>query len=161
MSDQAPSATSGAMPGPPAEPSPDTPHGATVGDAVRWLVAAACVGAAVIHFAYAPPHLDEAASHGAFFLAVAWAQLGAAVALARWRDARWPWWAAAGLNAAVIGVWVVSRTIGVPGSDAESVGFADVLATGLEAVAVAGALVALRPAVARRPVVRLHPAVGG
>ncbi|MDD9370399.1 MAG: hypothetical protein PV358_09825 [Acidimicrobiales bacterium] len=132
-----------------------------VAEALRWLVVAVCVGSAVVHFAYAPTHLDEEASHGAFFLTVAWAQLGVAFALARWREVRWPWLAAAGVNAAVIAVWLVSRTAGVPGSDAESVGFPDALATGLEAVAVVGALLALRPALSDRPMARLHPVVGG
>ena len=144
----------------PAAPANAGP-GAGVGDTLRWLVAAACVGSAVVHFAYAPTHLDEQASHGAFFLTVAWAQLGVAFALARWRGPRWPWWAAAGVNAAVIAVWVLSRTAGVPGSDAESVGFPDALAAGLEAVAVLGAVLALRPARAARPFARLHPVVGG
>jgi hypothetical protein len=132
-----------------------------VGDALRWLVAAACVGSAVVHFANAPVHLDEEGSHGAFFLAVAWGQLGVAFALARWREVRWPWWSAVALNAAVIGVWALSRTAGVPGSDAESIGFPDALATGLEVVAVLGALAALRPALASRSTARLHPLVGG
>ena len=142
----------------PATPTATAPR---VVDTLRWLVVAMCVGSAVIHFAYAPSHLDESASHGAFFLAVAWAQLGVAFALARWREVSWAWWAAVGVNAAVMAVWVVSRTAGVPGSDAESIGFPDALATGFEAVAVVGALLALRPALAGRPMVRLHPVVGG
>lgn len=157
MSEEAPSAAPAPAGGPAASPS----SGSSIGDTLRWLVVAACAGSAVIHFAYAPTHIDEDAVHGAFFLTVAWGQLGVAFALARWRETRWTWWAAVGLNAAVIGVWVVSRTAGVPGSEAESVGFPDALATGLEAVAVAGALLALRPALAGRPVGRLNPIVGG
>ena len=147
------------------EAMPEAPAGGGAGprvaDGLRWLVVAACTASAVVHFAYAPTHLDEQTSHGAFFLTVAWAQLGVAFALARWRQVRWPWWAAAGVNAAVVAVWVVSRTAGVPGSDAESVGFPDALATGLETVALVGALLALRPALADRRVARLHPAMGG
>jgi hypothetical protein len=89
---------------PSAPPAPDPASTSTLGDLVRWLVVGACVGSAVIHFAYAPTHMDEDAVHGAFFLGVAWAQLGAAFALARWREPRWPWGAAAALNAAVVGV---------------------------------------------------------
>ncbi len=157
MSDEAPPAPTTAAAEPPVPPPP----GSSLGDTLRWLVVAACAGSAVIHFAYAPTHIDEDAVHGAFFLAVAWGQLGVAFALARWREARWPWWAAVGLNAAVAAVWLVSRTLGVPGSDAEAVGFPDALATGFEVVAVAAALLALRPAVAGRPLARLHPVVGG
>jgi hypothetical protein len=156
------------QPTPAATPPPDdaAQEGApqeqgSVGDLMRSLVVAACVGAAVIHFAYAPTHFDEEASHGAFFLAVGWAQLAVAFAVARWRAVPWPWMAAAGLNAAVAGVWVLSRTAGVPGSDAEAVGFPDLLATGLEVAAVAGALLALRPALAARPSPRISPVVGG
>jgi hypothetical protein len=157
MAEQEPFATTG----PAAEPAASSPLGRSVGQILRGLVIAACVGSAVIHFAHAPVHIDEDAAHGAFFLAVAWGQLGVAFALARWREIRWPWLAAAGLNAAVIAVWVVSRTVGVPGSDNKSVGFPDLLATGLEAVAVIGALAALRPALASRPSPRLHPVLAG
>src|SRR5262245_18634768 len=116
--------------------------------AVRLVVAAALVGAAVIHFAYAPVHLQENTAHGVFFLAIGWAQLGLAFALYRWREARWPWSAVAVINAGVIALWLVTRTAGLPGSDPEPWGFPDGLASGLEAVAVLGSLLALRPAVA-------------
>jgi hypothetical protein len=166
MSEQTPVEPTG-QPDAPAEavvtaptPAPEASR-SRLGDTLRALVVACCIGAAVVHFAYAPVHIDEDAFHGVFFLAVAWAQLTLAFALARWREARWPWLAAAGVNAAVAAVWVISRTAGVPGSDAEPVGFPDALATGLEVVAVAGALLALRPAVATRPVARLHPVLGG
>ena len=47
------------------------------------------LGAAVIHFAFAPDHLDEQTSHGVFFLVVGWLQLLGAGALAfRWRPQR-------------------------------------------------------------------------
>ena len=160
MSEHEPNAAAGEVGG--AAPGRSGPPQATssAGDVLRWLVAGACVGAAIIHFAYAPAHMDDDAAHGAFFLTAGWAQLGAAAALARWRDARRPLWAAAGVNAAVAAVWLLSRTAGVPGSDAEPVGFPDALATGLEVVAVAAALAALRPALAGRRVGRLDPVVG-
>jgi hypothetical protein len=157
----APEAASGAAPDVEVESAAAPAGGSSVGDALRWLVIAACAGSAAIHFAYAPTHLDEDTAHGIFFLGVAWGQLGVAFALSRWRAARAPWLVAAGLNAAVAAVWALSRTVGVPGSDGESVGFPDLLATGLEVVALAGALLAVRPALAARPVARLHPAVAG
>jgi hypothetical protein len=128
---------------------------------VRMVVAAALVGAAVIHFAYAPVHLEENTAHGVFFLAMGWVQLGLAFALYRWRDARWPWSATAVINAGVILLWVLTRTAGLPGSDSEPWGFPDGLASGLEAVAVLGSLLALRPAVASRPGPRVNPIFGG
>jgi hypothetical protein len=164
MSEQTPVETTG-QPGATgrtetAEPAAEA-SGARLGDTLRALVVASCIGAAVVHFAYAPAHFDEDAVHGVFFLVVAWAQLVLAFALARWRDARWPWVAVVGVNAAVAGVWLISRTAGVPGSDAEPVGFPDALATGLEVAAVVGALLALRPTLATRPVARVSPVLGG
>src|SRR4029453_7918884 len=108
MSDHAP-------PGAPATgttPAPTSSGGATV----RAVVIAASIGAAVIHFAYAPAHFEEKTLYGWFFLVLAWVQIGSAFALARWRSARWPWVATAAVNAAVIAIWLVSRTAGLPGS---------------------------------------------
>jgi hypothetical protein len=133
----------------------------TLGDALRWLAVAACAGAAVIHFAYAPTHIEEDATHGTFFLVTAWLQLGLAFALARWRTDRRPWLAAGAVNGAVAAVWVLTRTAGLPGEAPEPVGFPDTLATALEVVVVLAAVAALRPAWARRPSFRLHPVVGG
>ena len=63
----------------------------TVPDVARWLAALAMLGAAVIHFAFAPAHLSDQTSHGLFFLVVAWAQLLGAIALGfDWRPQR-PW----------------------------------------------------------------------
>jgi hypothetical protein len=89
----------------------------TLGDVLRWLAVAACAGAAVIHFAYAPTHIEEDATHGTFFLVTAWLQLGLAFALARWRTDRRPWLAAGVVNGAVAAVWVLTRTAGLPGED--------------------------------------------
>jgi hypothetical protein len=128
---------------------------------VRMVVAAALVGAAVIHFAYAPVHLEESTAHGVFFLALGWTQLGLAFAVYRWREERWPWVATALVGAGVIVLWLVTRTAGLPGSDPEPWGFPDGLASGLEAVAVLGSLLALRPALASRPAPRVNPVFGG
>jgi peptidoglycan/LPS O-acetylase OafA/YrhL len=133
----------------------------TLGDVLRLLAVAACAGAAVIHFAYAPTHIEEDATHGTFFLVTAWLQLGLAFALARWRTDRRPWLAAGVVNGAVAGVWVLTRTAGLPGEDPEPIGFPDTLATALEVVVVLAAVAALRPAWARRPSFRPHPLVGG
>ncbi|MEY2403746.1 MAG: hypothetical protein QOD38_1297, partial [Acidimicrobiaceae bacterium] len=70
-------------------------------------------GAAVVHVAVCPEHVREAALYGAFFAAAASAQLGwAAGALLK----RWAWLPVVGLvgNVAMIGLWAVTRTVGVP-----------------------------------------------
>lgn len=165
MSEQAPSTTGApdgaATAGPEVAPPRSSTPTSTIGDALRWAAAAACAGAAVVHFAHAPAHLDENALHGAFFLAVGWAQLAIAFALARWSTRRTTWIAAAAVDAGVVAVWVLTRTVGLPGDDPEAVGFPDVLATVLELGVVVAALLALRPAVVRRATPRLHPLLGG
>ncbi len=120
---------------------------APVERSLRHIVAVAAVGASIVHFVSAPVHFTDDTVHGLFFLAVAWAQLAIAilVGLGR-RPNRLSLLAVAAFNVAVAGVWVVSRTSGMPGETAEPVGFPDALATGCEAVVVVGALVlALAP----------------
>jgi hypothetical protein len=98
-------------------------------DARPMVGPAACsVAAAAIHFGFAPAHFDQRTSHGAFFLVVALFQ--AAWALAAVASAsRLVAWAGL-LNVVAIGVWVVSRTVGIDGK--EAVGYPDGLATALE-----------------------------
>jgi hypothetical protein len=109
--------------------------------------------AAAIHFAFAPAHFAEHTSHGAFFLAsgvlqAMWAVL--VLASPKWRR---PLLAVGLLNLVVIGVWVVSRTVGIPRSEgAEAVGFPDALATACEAgIVVIGATGLLSRVDLRRP----------
>ena len=134
-----------------------------VGEALRAVAIAASAGAAVVHFAYAPAHFDEQTSHGVFFLVVAWAQVAVAVGLAAWRKRPEPWLAAPAVNLGVFAVWLGSRTIGVPESHHDAVGYADALASSLEVLVVACALGARRPALARRPAPgpAAAPLVGG
>src|SRR5262249_42759570 len=81
--------------------------------------------------------------------------------LYRWKSARWPWMAAIGASAAFIAIWLVSRTAGIPGSDPEPWGFPDALASGLEAVAIIGSMLPLRPRFPRRPAPPIRPVLGG
>lgn len=121
-------------------------------DTLRTLAAIALVGAGIIHFAYAPGHLDAETSHGVFFLVAGWVQIALAVALTlRTRPERLWLTVAAVANLGAIAVWVVSRTVGVPGSDSESVGFPDVAATLLEAVVVLATLALLAGVVQASP----------
>ena len=122
------------------------PRGSTVEACIRWLLATCAIGAAVLHFAYAPSHFAEYSLYGLFFAGVAWAQVLNAVGLI-FRPKRWMLVGTALINAAVIGAWLLSRTSGVGiGPHArvpEAVGFPDVLATAFEVVLVVGALVLL------------------
>jgi hypothetical protein len=134
----------------------------TLGSTVRLVATAAAIGSAVIHFALAPAHLEEQTSHGVFFLAVAWAQLAVVVAITRWgqvgapvASGRWndrvePWLAGAALNTGIVAVWLGSRTIGVPETHHDSIGFTDTLSAALEITVVLAAVVALRGSLATR-----------
>jgi hypothetical protein len=130
------------------------PHRA--GPFIRWTLAAVSVAAAAIHIGFAQPHLDEDWAHGGFFLVVGWFQLAwAALVVARPR--RWVFAAGVIVNLAVVVVWAVSRTSGLPfgptADVSEDIGTPDVLATILEGVIVIGSAALLaRPKVADRPV---------
>ena len=151
---------------PPEEASPPAPSETSVADIARLTAALAMLGAAVIHFAFAPDHLSEQTSHGVFFLVVGWSQLVGAAALAfSWRPARTWLLGSAALNLGVAALWLLTRTAGLPGEEPEAVAFPDALASGLEVIAAAGALaVALRVA-GRSPGPRAgagdHRGVGG
>ena len=114
--------------------------------AVRWLLAGCSVGAAVIHFGYAPVHFIQYWLYGAFFMGVAWLQLVCAAAFVL-RPSRRLLVGAVLLNTAVVGVWAASRTVGVGiGPNAtvnEAVRFPDVLCSALEVLIVYGCLALL------------------
>jgi hypothetical protein len=122
-----------------------------------WL-AALSVGAAAIHFAVVFEHFAEYMLYGVFFLVISWAQvIWPAVLL--WRPSRsWLWLGIAG-NAIVLGVYVASRTAGLPyGPDlheVEQVGALDVVSCTLEAALIIGCAALLyRPSLLDRPVAR-------
>lgn len=135
---------------------------ATVGVVLAWTPTTSALlsvaglggaGAAAVHFAVAGEHFEEWWGYGLFFVATGWAQLIWAAAVVR---SRRRWLLAAGLagNLLVVGIWVATRTSGLPvGPSAgtpEGVSGADALATAFELVA-AGACAALlaRPALRR------------
>src|SRR5438046_62766 len=96
----------------------------------RWLLAGCSLGAAAVHFGYAPSHFSEYWLHGLFFVVVAWLQVlwaGAVVV----RPSRRLLIAGALGSEVVVAVWVASRTIGTilgpHAGTAEPVGFPDVL----------------------------------
>jgi hypothetical protein len=107
--------------------------------ALRAVVASTLLGAAVIHAAQAPSHLAEWWAAGVTFVALAAAQalLGAAAAAAADRRV---WLLAQAVSLAAIGLWAISRTVGLPvgpeAGESEPVGRADLVAVALEAATV-------------------------
>jgi len=108
---------------------------ATPPDARLVVAATASAGAAAIHFAVLSEHIDEYWLFGLFFFGSGVAQLVWATAVVL-RPQRAVVAVGALGNAAIIVLWVVSRTAGLPlGPEAgspEAVGIADVAATALE-----------------------------
>jgi hypothetical protein len=93
------------------------------------LVAAALSGgAAVIHAIVIPAHLTQSILYGVFFAALAVVQLGWAV-LVVVRPRPWVLAAGAAANLAVITLWGLTRTVGIPlgvaAGQRESVGVLD------------------------------------
>src|SRR5215831_7182252 len=121
-------------------------------------LAALSSGAAAIHFAVTFEHFNEYLLYGVFFLVIAWAQMiWAAVAV--WRLPRWWLWLGIAGNAAVVAVYLASRTTGLPfGPDKghpEPFGALDVVSALLELALIAGCAALLcRPSLAGRPVRR-------
>src|SRR5437588_5555504 len=107
------------------------------------LLALGSLDAGLIHAGVCPEHFREATVLGVFFLVVATLQLAWAAAVLT-RASRALLLAGAAGNAAVIGVWAVSRTIGVPAGpkpwQPEAVGVFDVLAVIAEAAVTLGAI---------------------
>jgi len=107
----------------------------------RYCLAIASAATAVIHFAVTGEHFAEYWLFGLFMLVVAWLQVLWAVAVIA-RPARWVLWCGAILNAGVIVIYIVTRTVGdVLGPTphaVEPLGFGDGLCTVLEAAVVAG-----------------------
>jgi hypothetical protein len=124
---------------------------------LRWIVAAVLAGAGLIHVAFAPDHLAESISHGAFFVAVAWIQFALALVVGTGRGGPLTLRIAVAANLAVIAAWGWSRTVGI-GGEVEAVGYPDVLASTLAAAAVVGCIVL---ATRRLEDVRIHPSAGG
>lgn len=131
-------------------------HSATRRDTARQALALASVGAGAIHLALGPEHLSAWAVLGAgFYVSGALQVLGGAWLLLT-ESRRLLVLGAAG-SLLLLGVWVMSRTTGLPLGPqawaAEPVGRADLLCVALESVVALGALILLR-----RPTAGLAPA---
>jgi hypothetical protein len=127
--------------------NPDDPGRTMTTPGFHVTLALVSLAAAGIHFAAIRSHLDVGPLHGLFFIVVAWAQAlwGVAILVAPRRVLLITGLA---VNVAVLAVWVLSRTVGVPAPPQpwmpEPAGVADSVATILELVIVAGCAVALR-----------------
>jgi hypothetical protein len=122
------------------------------------LAALPSAGAAAIHVAVAPTHLEEWWAFGAFFLGSGTAQLLWAL-LVLIRPRRPLLWLGAIGNAAIIALWIVTRTAGTligPEPDApEAIGPLDSLATACELLVVlAAAWLAASPSTPGRDLAR-------
>jgi predicted branched-subunit amino acid permease len=115
-------------------------------DVARCWAGFASLGAGLVHAAVIRDHTG---GHAVFFAAVAAGQLSwglAALARDRMPAPRW----VAGATLAVLAVWVISRTAGIPVGSPEDVGAADLGAAALELVVlVAGAVTRWGPRVRR------------
>lgn len=116
-------------------------------DALRILLAVSSIAAGVIHFAVAPEHLKEDWVFGVFFILAAGLQIAWAIPVVFGPPAV-AYVAGVLGNGALVGIWAVSRTIGLPiGPEpwiSEPVRAPDVAATLLESLLVVGSLVLVR-----------------
>jgi acetyl esterase/lipase len=126
--------------------------------------AAFSLGAAAVYLAVLPAHLQANLVHGILFAAAGMAQAGLAVALLV-SATRQRLVAAAAVSLAVVTVWMLAHTTGLPGPSPwlpldTAVGFTDVLCAALEVLAaVLLAWAALRWPRARAPLVHRPAAV--
>ena len=109
----------------------------------RPLLALSSVAAGLIHAAVVPEHLGEARAAGSIFVLAAALQIAWAIQVLL-RPSAGLYRTGAVANGAMIGIWILSRTIGLPiGPEpwmAEPAGTLDVAATTLELLLVAGSL---------------------
>lgn len=102
---------------------------------LRGLAAVLALTAGAVHLGQVGVHLAEGWWIAGFFVVVGVIQVAAAGLLLRPRPRPWFWFGIVA-SATVIGVWVVSRTLGLPfveGGEPEPVGVADGLASLTEA----------------------------
>jgi hypothetical protein len=115
--------------------------------ALAFVAALASAAAGAIHLVVAQPHFDEWWGFGVFFVVSGAVQMGWA-ALAATAPSRELLLIGAAGNVAIVVLWAVTRTTGLPfGPDpgaAEAVGSADLAATAFELVIAAAAVLLLR-----------------
>ena len=96
------------------------------------------MAAALIHLYVTPEHLEEWWGYGVFFLAAALFQAACTMTLPHWAGRPLFPIAGAAANLAIVGLWAVTRTAGVPAGPragtVEETGVLDVAATASEAL---------------------------
>lgn len=128
----------------------------SLGRCLQWVAGLLALAAAGIHFGVMGEHAGVSWSHGLFFAVTAWVQLAFA-ALIVLRPTRTAAWFGIALNAAVIAVWAVDRTVGIAiGGDGTpaSVGFVDSLSALVEVGIVIACVGLLAPSVATQRIRR-------
>ena len=118
------------------------------GQIYRWGLAAFSAAAGLIHLAAAYSHFGVSPLHGAFFIATGLFQVGTAALLA-YQPGSWVLIATASVNASILAIWTMSRTIGIPldpqAWTPEPLGMADATASFFELALVVGSLMLLAP----------------
>jgi hypothetical protein len=113
---------------------------------IRWTLAVLSAIAGIIHLGVVPEHMREYVPYGVFFVAVGVLQLVGSRVLLKRPEARWYLATAVG-NGALVLLWVVSRTAGLPVGPMpwapEQVGLLDVISTVVEVALVFGSVVLL------------------
>lgn len=118
----------------------------------RWQYAAAALStlAGLIHILVAPDHFEEWIGYGIFFVIASACQwLFALIVLAYTPPQRELLWTGILGNAAIIALWVVTRTIGIPffgpeAGEVEPVGVMDAISKSAELALIACLIVLLR-----------------
>lgn len=123
----------------PDAPSPARPaRFVPVGVLLRACIAAFMVGSAAIHFGMMGEHAGVSWTHGLFFATVGWLQLAFAACIIV-RPTRAVAVLGLALNLAILGVWLLTRTVGIAiGGDGstEAWGFVDGLCAAFEVAAI-------------------------
>jgi hypothetical protein len=126
-----------------------------LGAALGWAAAGLMAGAGVIHLAFAPDHIAEYLPFGVAFYVMGVGQIAAALAVVALGRSRRLLWGAVWANLGICGLWLVTRTVGLPiGAEhwtPEKVGLADSVCVvfQLAAAAVLGLMLGRRPALVR------------
>lgn len=128
---------------------------------LAWLLAGLMAAAGAIHFALAPSHSEGGLLEPLGFAVAGWFQLGIAAVILAKRANRTTWTVAVVGNLALIGLWLMSRTVGLPvgahAFESEAVGGIDLLTVVLQV----GAVVTASALMLAPRGIRLSPMVAG
>ena len=125
---------------------------------IVFAAAVLSAGAAAIHYAVIDVHFEEWWGFGVFFVVSGIAQLAWAIVAGAWPSRPLLWFGVLG-NAAIVALWVVTRTagplVGPDPHEPEPVGLADVVATAFEVLIVVGAFWLARTGIPHRRTLRV------